>query len=112
MGVSLWIRRWKIMPRDCTIPATSICSHSTLNYTLLNRIRNRGSTETPDALYKNTGISSSKTAQLSTIHSQLMSPNFDDRLTLSIPRNCLPANPLRVRFRAHFDTLSVYRAVV
>src|SRR2546429_211998 len=33
---------------------------------------------------------------------------FDRRLTLSIPRNSLPPNPLRVRLRENFDTLSVY----
>src|SRR5207245_1182175 len=37
------------------------------------------------------------------------SPKFDSRLTLSIPHNSLPPNPLRARLRAQFDTLSVYR---
>src|SRR5438067_13599985 len=38
-----------------------------------------------------------------------MSPNIDRRLTLSIPHNSLPPNPLRVHLLEHFDTLSVYR---
>jgi hypothetical protein len=37
---------------------------------------------------------------------------FDRRLTLSIPHNCLLANPLRVTLSEDFDTLSVYWAVV
>src|SRR2546425_3531463 len=37
------------------------------------------------------------------------SPKIDADLTLSIRRNSLPSNPLRVRLRENFDTLSVYR---
>src|SRR5439155_19098947 len=40
------------------------------------------------------------------------SPKIDIGLTLSIPYNCLPPNPLRVLLRENFDTLSVYRGLL
>src|SRR5712691_6443178 len=40
----------------------------------------------------------------------MLSTKFDSTLTLSIPHNSLPPNPLRVHHLEQFDTLSVYRA--
>src|SRR6266851_8099817 len=39
----------------------------------------------------------------------MLSTKFDSTLTLSIPHNSLPPNPLRVHLLEQFDTLSVYR---
>src|SRR6266568_3593061 len=39
----------------------------------------------------------------------MLSTKFDSTLTLSIPHNSLPPNPLRVYLLEQFDTLSVYR---
>jgi len=49
---------------------------------------------------------------LSTFYDASMSPNIDDRLTLSIRRNPFPPNLLPVRLREDFDTLSVYRGLL
>jgi hypothetical protein len=38
--------------------------------------------------------------------------DFDIRLTLSIPCNPFPPNPLHLRLREQFDTLSVYRGLL
>ena len=56
----------------------------------------------PKGLAKISGFSSSS-------YSPRASPKIDACLTLSIPRNSLSPNRLRVHPLRHFDTLSVYR---